>query len=41
MPYPRGHRADQKKAIIESARRLFNRRALTMCRSTKSWPAPG
>ena len=25
MPYPRGHRADQKKAIINSARKLFNR----------------
>ncbi len=25
MPYPRGHRADQKKAIIDSARKLFNR----------------
>jgi TetR/AcrR family transcriptional regulator, transcriptional repressor for nem operon len=25
MPYRRGHRADQKKAIIDSARKLFNR----------------
>jgi TetR/AcrR family transcriptional repressor of nem operon len=25
VPYPRGHRADQKKAIIDSARKLFNR----------------
>jgi len=25
MPYPHGHRADQKKAIINSARKLFNR----------------
>ncbi len=26
MPYPQGHRAEVKKSIIESARRLFNRR---------------
>jgi len=25
MPYPAGHRADKKKKIVDSARRLFNR----------------
>ena len=26
MPYPAGHRATVKKNIVESARKLFNRR---------------
>ena len=25
MPYPRGHRSEVKKQIVQSARRLFNR----------------
>jgi TetR/AcrR family transcriptional regulator, transcriptional repressor for nem operon len=25
MPYPKGHRAEVKQKIVESARRLFNR----------------
>ena len=25
MPYPTGHRAETKKKIVDSARRLFNR----------------
>ena len=25
MPYPSSHRVEQKKAIIDNARRLFNR----------------
>ena len=41
MPYPKGHREQVKKKIIESARRLFNRRGFESVSITEIMQAAG
>jgi hypothetical protein len=40
MAYPAGHRDKIRRKIVQSARRLFNRRGFENVSIARSWPMP-